>query len=198
MREILIATTNKGKYGEMMEVLSDLPFEFVFLGDLDFDASGFEEDGLTFAENAYKKAKYFGDKMEMLSLGEDSGIFVNVLADELGIKTRRWGAGESASDQEWIDYFMDRMKSEDERRASFVCSSCIVGDGIEEYFEGRTNGLITKELQAPLMHGLPLSSCFLADGSSKVYAALSPEEKNMISHRGSAMAKVKQFLESLA
>lgn len=196
MRELLIATKNPGKFNEISEVLSGLPFELVFLGNLDVDDEDFVEDGETFAENAYKKARYFADKLAMPALAEDSGIMIDALEGELGLKTRRWGAGEHANDEEWIEYFMNRMENEKERGAKFVCSSCYLSGDTELYFEGETSGVITAKLMAPIKEGLPLSSCFLPEGCEKVYAALSEEEKNRVSHRGKAIREVRSFFET--
>lgn len=194
MKELLIATKNPGKYSEIMEVLGGLPFEFAFLGDLGVDDEDFAEDGVTFKENAWKKASYFAGKTGMLTLAEDSGILVNALEGELGVKTRRWGAGENASDEEWIRYFLERMDGMEDREARFVCSACVIGDDLEASFEGETAGVITEALMAPILEGLPLSSCFLPEGCEKVYAALGAEAKNRVSHRGKAIRAVKEFL----
>ncbi len=196
MQKLLIATKNKGKYGEILNIVQDLPYDFVFLGDLNIDDSGFLEDGETFMENAYKKAKFFGDKTGFLTLGEDSGIVVEALKGELGVKTRRWGAGEHVSDQEWIDYFMKRMEHEQNRDARFVCSACLLNpmEDWHEIYEGETRGILSKELMAPILPGLPLSSCFMPEGMDKVYAALTPEQKASVSHRGQAISQIKKRL----
>lgn len=195
MQELLIATKNPGKYKEILEVIGELPFEFLFLKDLGVDDSDFEEDGATFAENAYKKARYFFDKTGYLTLAEDSGILVNALVGELGVKTRRWGAGEKASDEEWIDFFMERMEGEENREAKFVCATHILGGNFSERFEGEAKGWITESLEADILPGIPLSSCFKPEGFEKVYASLEVDEKNQISHRGKAMREAKEFLE---
>jgi len=135
-------------------------------------------------------------------IGEDSGIYVDALAGEMGVQTRRWGAGENATDKKWLEYFMKRMGSlapgDSDRGAKFVCNACLIGnlDGelIEKCFEGETYGEITHEIGAELLPGLPLSSVFLQDGYDKVYAALSTADKNKISHRGQAIGKVRDFL----
>lgn len=218
---LLIATTNQGKFKEIFEVLGALDvshggdFRVISLRDLcdsdecfgtedrsfqmsDFD--GIEEDGETFKENATKKARFYHEKTGLLTVAEDSGIVVFALDGELGVKTRRWGAGEKASDEEWIEFFMKRMSGEKDRSAKFVCCACVCGEvqsgsgDVCAVFEGETLGKITEKLEAPILGGLPLSSCFLPEGREKVYAALSAEEKNAISHRGKAMGKVKEFL----
>lgn len=155
----------------------------------------FEEDGATFKENAAKKAKFYAEKTGLMTLAEDSGILVEALKGGLGVKTRRWGAGEKASDEEWVEFFLGRMEGIVDRRAKFVCCACLVDKGGETFFEGETLGNITEKLMAPILKGLPLSSCFLPNGCDKVYAALSHEEKNRISHRGKAMNQVREFLQ---
>lgn len=197
MRELLIATKNPGKFREIGEVLSGLPLRLLFLRDLALDDSGFEEDGETFLENARKKAEFFAEKSGLLTLGEDSGILIDALAGELGVKTRRWGAGEGANDEEWIEHFLKRMSDEDNRRAEFVCAGVLFGEGVDAFFEGRTVGEITAGLEAPIVEGIPLSSCFRPTGCDKVYAALEVAEKNKVSHRGKAMAQLREFLEGL-
>ena len=203
MQELLLATKNPGKFEEIKEALKGLPFQFVFLRDLVFggviDDSCFVEDGHTFFENAEKQARYYGEKTGLVTLGEDSGILVDALEGELGVQTRRWGAGEKVSDKKWIEYFLERMKDvpENERGAKFVCCACVFVRGKVSLFEGETCGRITGKLMATIKEGVPLSSCFIPDGLDKVYAALSPGEKNRVSHRGKAMAKVREMLKQV-
>jgi XTP/dITP diphosphohydrolase len=209
MRELLLATKNSGKFEEIKEALKWLPFKFVFLRDLVssnvsacggvLDDSDFVEDGHTFFENAEKKARYYGEKTGLVTLGEDSGILVDALAGELGVQTRRWGAGEKASDKKWVEYFLEKMKDvpASKRGAKFLCCACVFVRGKVHLFMGETCGRITEKLMAPIKEGVPLSSCFIPDGLTKVYSALGPEEKNRVSHRGKAMAKVREMLEQV-
>lgn len=195
-KSVLVATSNKGKYKEMMEVLGDLPYEFLRLDDVGISGDC-EEDADSFEGNAVLKARYYWEKSGLMTLAEDSGILVDALEGELGIKTRRWGAGEKANDEEWITYFLERMGDVPYQRrgAKFVCCSAIIDDnGTEHLFKGETPGIITQGLEAPIYHGLPLSSCFKPVGLTKVYSALTPEEKNTVSHRGKAMKQVHDWL----
>lgn len=135
-------------------------------------------------------------------IGEDSGIYVDALRGELGVQTRRWGAGENTSDEEWLEHFMkvmgEKAPNKSQRSARFVCYVYLVGDydgkHFEKLFEGETKGIIVREVCSEVLPGLPLSSVFLPEGYDKVYAALSTAEKNKISHRGQAMGKVRKFL----
>ena len=119
MDKFLIATGNQGKFGEIFDVLQQLPCEVVSLADLEGEVVQVEEDGQTHEENARLKARYFWEQTGWMTLGEDSGLEVDALKGELGLHTRRWGAGHDASDEEWLDYFLKRMDSvpDEERMA---------------------------------------------------------------------------------
>jgi|WetSurMetagenome_2_1015567.scaffolds.fasta_scaffold245969_2 XTP/dITP diphosphohydrolase len=193
---VLIGTMNPGKFMEIMEVLGDLPLNFCTLRDLGINENA-EETGETYEDNASAKAKFYHRRSGILTIAEDSGIVVDALKGELGVKTRRWGAGENANDEEWISYFLEAMKDvpPDRRTARFICAAAAVDrDGEVKYFRGEAEGVITSGLEAPIYAGLPLSSCFRPVGFDKVYAALTPNEKNAVSHRGKAMKQVRDFL----
>ena len=204
MKKLLIATKNQGKFAEIMEVLKspDRPlsdYEFVSLADLKIKDE-VEEHGATHEENAILKARYFFDKTGLPTLGEDSGVHVDAFPGELGVQTRRWAGLSAATDEKWIEYFLEKMKETPaaSRGAKFICCAALILNK-ETYrfprvFIGETRGTITKSLEAPLKAGIPISSCFKPDGFKKVYAALSVAEKNKVSHRGKAMHKVKDFL----
>ena len=198
MRSILIATTNQGKFNEIMEVLEELHnmYKFVSLRDLGITDKAVE-DGDTYLDNARLKAEFYRGLSGFPTIAEDSGIEVHSLKGELGMHTRRWGAGENASDEEWITYFLARMSEYNNRRASFKCTAYYIDhNGAHHYFEGECPGVITQKLEAPIIPGIPLSSCFKAEGSSKVYASLQKHEKNKLSHRGKAMKKLLLHLQS--
>ncbi|MBD3157028.1 non-canonical purine NTP pyrophosphatase [Candidatus Peregrinibacteria bacterium] len=202
--KLLIATQNIGKFGEIKEVLGSLPLELYHLKLDDFSTllqdDTFEEHGSTFEENAELKAMHYHELIGIPTIGEDSGIIVDALKGELGVKTRRWGAGANATDEEWIEHFMNVMKDipQHERTARFVSAAAFKnGDGEVAMFRGQTEGIITMQMEAPLKPGIPLSSCFKPKGKNKVYAALSEKEKNQISHRGKAFHELKQYLSYL-
>lgn len=200
--KLLIATKNAGKFGEIREVLNGGLFEIFSLRDFNLNDE-VDETGETHEENAILKARYFFKKTGLPTLGEDSGVYIDAFPGELGVQTRRWGGLQEASDTEWIEYFLGKMEGvpEKNRGAKFVCCAALIVDK-ESYnnprvFSGETRGTITNGLKAPLVPGIPLSSCFRPDGFEKVYAALSIEEKNKISHRGKALKAVKEFLQTL-
>lgn len=194
MKQLLIATTNPGKFKEIAAILSELDVELLSLADLGIGLD-FDETGKTFEENALGKARFYAGLSGLPTVADDSGIFVDALADELGLKTRRWGAGHEASDEEWLDFFMNRMSGEQERGARFICVAALVA-GDELVFEHEVCGVITEALEAPIAAGIPLSSVFKVEGCDKVYSALEPAEKNRLSHRGNAFRKLLNHLKN--
>jgi XTP/dITP diphosphohydrolase len=194
MKKILIATRNFGKFKELMEVLHDLPFTFVSLNDEHIEGD-VDEAGDTYEHNAILKAEHFGRLANLPTIADDSGIRVDALAGELGVKTRRWGAGEKANDEEWLGYFLKRMSKEKNRRAEFISVIALYQPGrVTLTFRGECLGQILPEPQVALEPGIPLSSVFLPDGKDKVFSALSKNEKNSISHRGKAIKKCHDYL----
>lgn len=195
MSQLLVGTTNKGKIIEIREALHGLPVSVSTPTDFGITNAPVEH-GDTFQANALEKARFYFERTNMATLADDSGIIVEALVDELGIHTRRWGAGSTATDEEWIGFFLDRMKNETNKRAHFVCVLCYIDEeGHENFFEGRTSGVITEGLEANYLPGLPISACFKPDGHGAVYSAMNLEQKNSTSHRGKAMLSLRSFLE---
>lgn len=197
--KLLIATRNPGKFEEIHAMLGGLAekgVDFVSLSDLNL-AVDCVEDGESFEANALKKARFYAHLSGLPTVSDDSGLRVDALLGELGVKTRRWGAGEGASDEEWLAFFMNRMEQEHDRCAEFICAAAYVNGAEEQVFFGETQGEITRKIEAPVKPGIPLSSVFCPQGYAKVYAALTVEEKNHLSHRGKAFAALKTYLESI-
>ncbi len=195
--QLLLGTTNRGKIIEFTDVLKDLPVELKTPMDLKITESP-EEHGNTFEANALEKAHFYFTKSGVPTMADDSGILVEALQKELGIHTRRWGAGKDATDEEWITYFLDRMKNEQNKRARFTCVIAFIdAEGKQHLFLGTCDGVITDSLEADYLPGLPISACFKPDGFNKVFSALSVEEKNRISHRGRAVHALHDYLSGI-
>lgn len=195
--KLLIGTANKGKAIEVQEALKDLGIDCILPTDFGIEEKP-EETGTTYEENARLKANFYFERTKLPVLADDSGIAVDALKDELGVYTRRWGAGDKVTDQEWVDHFLKRLENESNRKAHFVCCLCFKDvDGNEHIFEGTSDGVITETLETEYKPGLPVSACFRPDGYNKVYNALTIDEKNAISHRGRALQKLKEYFSSL-
>lgn len=197
--KFLIATRNPGKFSEIYAMFAFLErdgHEFVSLNDLGITLDCVE-DGESFESNAIKKARFYAKLSGLPTLADDSGILIEALSGELGVKTRRWGAGESATDEEWLAFFMKRMALENNRKAEFVCMAAYVNRDEQHVFKGSTQGFITKTLEAPIKVGIPLSSVFKPQGMDQVYSQLSVEEKARFSHRGKAFSALLAFLTQI-
>ena len=194
MQKILIGTHNFGKYKELMEVLEELPFNFVSLNDEKFDGD-VEEDGDSYEANAIIKAEHFGRELGLPTIADDSGIIVDAIQGELGIHTRRWGAGAEASDEDWLNHFLERLATEDNKQAEFISVVALYRPGEETLtFRGECKGIILPKPQVDLELGIPLSAVFLPEGKEQVFSALSKNEKNEISHRGKAIKQCYDYL----
>lgn len=192
--KLLLATTNPGKVKEIGESLAGLSLELLAASDFaKIDPP--EETGSTYADNAVLKARHFYTATGLPTIADDSGIVVEALANELGVQTRRWGAGPEATDEEWISFFLDRMAREENRNARFVCTIAYIdGSGMEYLFEGTCDGIITPTLEAGYLPGLPISACFRPHGFDQVYSAMSIDQKNTVSHRGKALRALRDHL----
>jgi len=193
--QLLIGTNNHGKFIEISEVLHGLPFTPVRPADIGITGDP-DETGTTYEENALQKARFFRNLSNLPTVADDSGIVIEALGNELGLHTRRWGAGPAASDAQWIDYFLKRMAKEENRRAHFICTLAYIDEsGAEHVFEGKCSGVVTSTLEADYLPGLPISACFKPDGCDCVFSALNIEQKNSTSHRGKATHALRNFLE---
>ncbi|UPA23097.1 non-canonical purine NTP pyrophosphatase [Candidatus Peribacteria bacterium] len=194
--KLLIGTSNKGKIKEMSDALANLQMQIITPEMIDILEKP-QETGTTYEENAVQKARFYFDLGKIPTLADDSGIVVDALQNELGIHTRRWGLGATVSDQDWIEFFLERMRQEDNRKARFLCTLAYIdANGDLHTFEGSCDGVITDELEAAYLPGLPISACFKPDGYDKVFSALSVEEKNQISHRGRALQNYTHYVQS--
>lgn len=195
--QLLFASTNKGKIIEIQECLAGTKIELLTLEDFNLDSHDVHEHGLTYEENALIKARYFFEKSGIPTFADDSGIIVDALKNELGVQTRRWGAGSKASDEEWISFFLHRMSREPNKRAKFITFIAYIDEQKQIHaFEGHCDGIITNTVEADYLPGLPISGCFKPDGFDKVFSALSVDDKNRISHRGKAMQEFVKYLNT--
>lgn len=195
--KLLIGTSNNGKIQEIRDALVSLPITILTPEDIGITISP-EERGMTYADNALQKSRFYHAHSELPTLADDSGIIVDALKNELGIHTRRWGKGPNATDKEWVQFFLERMRAEKVGTAHFHCALCYIdGKGTEHTFEGNCDGVITDELEADYLPGLPISACFKPNGYDRVFSALSVEEKNAVSHRGRALQAFAQYLSEV-
>ncbi len=193
--KLIFATHNSGKIKEMKEILSDLPIRVLSAEEAGVFEEP-EENGKTFSENALKKAKFVADKTGEWTIADDSGICIDALDGEPGVYSARY-AGEGKTDEELINFVLDKIKNipEGERSSYFATAAVLVSPERQEYvFEGRVNGKISLEKKGIPRPKLPYDVIFIPEGYEKTFAEMSDKKKNSLSHRGKAFRKVKEFL----
>ncbi len=194
MQKILIATSNIGKFTEIKAELTDLQFEFVNLKDIKLDKFEVDEPHSTTWQNALEKAKFFAKKSGLLTIAEDTGLFVDHLGGAPGVKSKRFGATTLERNQKLLDGLSG--VPDKKRGAYFETSGCIYNPHNDNFsiFKGYAQGRITKKIHEGSRQGLGFDSIFYYPSLKKTFAELPMLEKNRVSHRGQMVVQLKVFL----
>ncbi len=184
---LLLATRNRGKIQEITRLLADFPVRIKTLDQLG-PLPPFEEDGLTFEDNAYKKAYETASASGIPTLADDSGLVVDALNGDPGVRSARY-SGEHATDEENNRKLLQEMQGKTGRAAAFECIIAIaVPAGPALIYEGRVEGVI---LEAPRgAGGFGYDPLFYYPPLDKSFAELTTDEKNEVSHRGQALKEL--------
>jgi XTP/dITP diphosphohydrolase len=188
-KKIVLATRNKGKITELRGLLSGFDIQIKGLGEFD-PIPDVKEDGKTFEENAYKKAFAAAKALGLPALADDSGLVVRTLGGAPGVMSARYG-GEGASDEDKYRKLLQEMEGKADRSAYFECAIVIaLPNGQSMIFTDRCEGEITFEPRG--FEGFGYDPIFLYPLLNMTFAQIPLEEKNKISHRGRAMARLKE------
>jgi len=193
MPKVILATSNKHKFFEIKNILlpEELGIELIFGGELVDSAP--PETGSTFFENALIKARFYGQKTNMPSLADDSGLVVPALGGKPGIMSARF-AGEGCTYEDNNRKLLKMMESlpDEMRGAKFVCVAVLwLPYGEVFSTKGELHGKITREPRGT--GGFGYDPVFeLPDG--RTVAELSSQEKNAISHRAKAFEKMRKLI----
>jgi XTP/dITP diphosphohydrolase len=193
---LLIATHNRGKLVEFQELFADLPVELVTLDQLGI-LDDVAEIGKTFAENARSKAVEYARRSDLLTLADDSGLEVDALDGEPGVRSKRY-AGENKSDPERVAFLLVKLRDvpRSRRTARFRCVIALAAPGGEVYeCDGMCDGLI--EFAPHGTNGFGYDPVFLFPDLGLTMAELSSAEKNRLSHRARAAEKARRVLQGL-
>lgn len=197
MRKIVIASRNSGKIKEFRAMFAGIETQILSL--LDFpDLPEISEDGNSFYENAFKKAKSVAEATGETVIADDSGLEVEALGGAPGIYSARY-AGKGATDRQNILKLLREMRevSVGKRGAVFRCVLVLYNkDHSHEVFEGRWEGVITQHSVGE--GGFGYDPVFYLPVEGVTVAQLAPEVKNKISHRAQAFLKLKQRLEAVS
>jgi XTP/dITP diphosphohydrolase len=195
LRKLLIGSTNLGKINEYRRMLSGLPVRLVSPDDLHPVPAEPAEDHESYAENARAKAEAYAAATGIATVADDSGLEVDALGGAPGVRSRRY-FGERATADERNAKLLALMEEAPQRDARFVCVIALAHPGgPTELFEGIVRGEIAK---APRYGdegwGFGYDPVFIVGGDGRTMAELSPEEKDALSHRGLAVAKLRAHL----
>lgn len=190
--KLVIASNNAKKRAEIAAILDTLGIEVVpITNTVSVDVV---EDGLSFAENANKKAQAFMLANQLPALADDSGLCVDALGGAPGVYSARF-AGEAASDEANNLKLLASLQGNIQRSARFVCAIHIsLPDGRQYRAEGSVKGRILEELNGNA--GFGYDPLFFSLQLNKSFAQASPEEKASVSHRGNALRQLKSQLQA--
>lgn len=188
MKQIILATTNKGKLNDVKEIFNDLDIEI--LSFLDFENHPeVEENGNTFSDNAIIKARAAFEKYKIPSIGDDSGLEAFQLNGEPGIYSARY-AGENADDEKNNLLLIKKLsKLPEPHPGRFVCAAA--------YYDGKEIKTAIGEIRGNIIktprgkNGFGYDPLFIPDGYNITTAEMPHEEKNKISHRYNAFKQLR-------
>lgn len=186
---IIFATNNQNKVAEIRKVLQGL-FEVISLkeGGINIDIP---EPYDTLEANASIKSETIFKLTGNNCFSEDTGLFVNALNGEPGVKSARY-AGELSSNEANIQKLLLKLQSVQNRKAYFRTVISLILNETEYQFEGICEGVILNEKKGE--QGFGYDAVFLPDGATKSFGEMKMEEKSAFSHRKKAISKLIIFL----
>ena len=193
---LIIGTTNRGKLIEIHRALAGLDLDLIPLTDLS-DAPEVIEDGLTYRDNAIKKARTIAAWSGQLTLADDSGLEVAAVGGQPGVYTARSG-GAGLSARERCLALLERLRGvpDHERQAVFRCVAVLMdAAGRMAVREGRCSGVIGRRLQGD--GGFGYDPIFFLPEQGCSFAELPSQEKDRLSHRAQAMQAMRPLLAAL-
>ena len=185
MNKVILASSNQGKLAELSSYLKPLQMELV-LQPKEYDV---EETGSTFIENAILKARFASKMSGLPSIADDSGLVVDILNGEPGVKTARY-AGVGAKSAENMEKLLNQLESfpnVEDRHAQFVCVLVYMRhhlDPLPVIASGVWSGSIAHEKKGD--NGFGYDPVFYGRGTSQTAAEISLEMKAQFSHRSMA------------
>ncbi|SHE88028.1 XTP/dITP diphosphohydrolase [Desulfofundulus australicus DSM 11792] len=194
--KLVLATRNPGKVRELSQLLSPLGYEVLSLEHFP-GVPEVVEDGATFRDNAVKKATAVARHTGQLALADDSGLEVDYLGGAPGVRSARF-AGEGHDDRANNEKLLRLLAGvpPEKRTARFRCVVAVATpEGKVLTTEGTCEGIIAEEPRGE--GGFGYDPLFYVPSCGKTFAELEPEVKNRISHRGRALALMREILAGL-
>ncbi len=211
--KLLIATSNPHKLGEIRAIIADKSLELVSLADLPQQYDEPAEDGATFEDNAALKARYYAKAAGMLCLADDSGLEVDALGGDPGVRSARYSETDgprAVRDTANCVLLLKNLAGVpiEQRAARFVCAMALV-DGRSP--DNQSGGVVRGTLEGRILmpgeaddperpergrgsNGFGYDPIVFLPDKNKTVAELTSDEKNAISHRGNAVKKMLAYL----
>ena len=199
---LLLATRSAGKLREIRPLLAPLGLHLLDLAEagLPEESDDELEAGSTFEENALAKARhYFTVSGGIPTVADDSGIEVNALRGQPGVRSKRWSGRTDLSGQALDDAnnatLLDALKALPDRTARYVCVAAFADASGEIVARGETTGIIVGQPRGS--GGFGYDPFFLSDDLGVTFGEATPEEKARVSHRGRAFRQLAERLQEL-
>jgi len=196
MKKIVLATGNRHKISEIKALLKGLPLKVLTIEDYP-ELVMPEEDRPTFAGNAAKKAEAVASATGEMSLADDSGLEVDILGGRPGVLSARY-AGDDQNDDANNRLLLKELVNApmNKRTASFRCAIALAVPGDQTYLvEESCKGIILKSRRGK--GGFGYDPLFYYEPAGITFAEMAAEEKNMVSHRGKALRRIRDLLAKL-
>lgn len=188
-RKIVFATNNRHKLREIREIMGD-GWDVMSLADIGCQAD-IPETALTLEGNAEMKARYVNERYGYDCFADDTGLLVDALDGAPGVFSARY-AGPDHDSEANMELLLRNMADKNDRKAHFSTVICLIAAGTTRFFEGRVDGVITRERSGA--SGFGYDPVFRPDGFDITFAEMTDEQKNAISHRGRATRKLIEHL----
>ena len=189
MEKLIFATNNEHKLEEIKKILKE---KYKVLGLKEYGFEGdIPETGITLSENAFIKSDFIFKRFDIDVFSDDTGLEIDILNGEPGVYSARY-AGEDGNSEANIKKVLEKMKGNKKRNARFKTVISLIVNSKEQQFEGKVEGQITTEKHGT--SGFGYDPIFIPNGYSLTFAEMPLEEKNKISHRAKATAKLVDYL----
>ena len=192
MKDLCFVTGNHNKFKEVKKLVKT--FNLISLNDLNF-FDEIQETSSSIKGNAFINANFIHKKFNIDCFSDDTGLFINSLNGEPGVRSARY-AGDISNSDDNTKLVLNKLRYKKNRFAHFQTIICLILNDKIEYFEGIIKGRITN---SPIgANGFGYDPIFMPMDSNKTFAQFSLEEKNKVSHRAIATKKLINYLNNFS
>lgn len=190
MKELVFATNNAHKLEEIRAILGD-KMHVLSLNDINCHED-IPETADTLEGNAALKAEYIFNHYGKDCFADDTGLEVEALNGEPGIYSARYAGGEGHDSEANMTKLLANLEGKENRKARFRTSICLIEGGEKHFFDGIVKGEIIRARRGA--SGFGYDPIFMPEGYTETFAEMGNDEKNKISHRARAVAKLCEYL----